>query len=71
MYTLIKKVQKLSLEQYIFKRYTLIPYLHPKNCILVPTRYMLVPRVYIIVHKWCILLATIQRQLYFISTAFA
>jgi len=46
-----KKVQKLSLGLYLFKRYTFVP----KDCILVPSWYILAPKMYILAPKMCIL----------------
>ncbi len=42
-----KKVQKLSLGQYLFKRYTFVPYL--------PLKVHIITKVYILVPKWNIL----------------
>jgi len=39
-----KKVQKLTLGLYLFKRYTFVP----KGCILVPYWYILAPKMYIL-----------------------
>jgi len=46
-----KKVQKLSLGLYLFKRYTFVP----KGYILVPYWYILAPKTYILTPKMYIL----------------
>jgi len=45
-----KKVRKLSLGRYIFKRYTFVP----NGCILVPSWYTFVPKGCILVPSWYI-----------------